>query len=139
MSADATALRQIVGNYARDVFSRASESFLDTIEVQAPIKTGELRRSGELTPILNLGTRWLRELRFTAPQALWTDQGTKPHTIRVKNARALVFFWPKAPAELGGPGTYFFLKVNHPGNAASLWFSGNVTDQAWANAVDGAT
>lgn len=139
MGADATALRRIVGDYARDVFVRASENFLDSIEVQAPIVSGELRRSGELTPVLTLGTRWLRELRFTAPQAEWTDKGTKPHTIRVKNARALVFFWPKAPAELGGPGTYFFLKVNHPGNPAQLWFSGNVTDRTWADAVDGAT
>ena len=41
--------------------------------------------------------------------ALFVDQGTKPHTIRAKNAPALVFFWPKVGRVVA------FKSVQHPG------------------------
>lgn len=66
----------------------------------------------------------------------YVDEGTKPHVIRPKRAKALVFRWggpgsyvpkttpgnvPGAPPTYGGPGMARgrirrFAKVNHPGN-----------------------
>lgn len=51
----------------------------------------------------------------TTPQAKYTDEGTKPHTIRAKNKQALRFRYR---------GRIVIVKsVQHPGNKATHWFS----------------
>lgn len=44
------------------------------------------------------------------PYAIWVHEGANPHEIVARNARALVFFWPKAGKLVAFP------RVNHPGN-----------------------
>ena len=42
---------------------------------------------------------------------IWLEEGTKPHPIVARNARALYFFWDKVGANV------FFKRVMHPGFA----------------------
>jgi hypothetical protein len=54
------------------------------------------------------------------PQALFLEEGTKPHVIRPRTAKVL--FWP---AGRGGPA--FATKVNHPGTKAYHWLGDGIT------------
>lgn len=53
-------------------------------------------------------------VRLIGPQPLTTFiiEGTRPHTIRARNALALRFEWNRGPR---GAGVYFFKWVKHPG------------------------
>lgn len=46
---------------------------------------------------------------WDAPYASFVDGGTRPHTIRARNAPWLVFFWPRVGRVVA------FKSVNHPG------------------------
>jgi hypothetical protein len=57
-----------------------------------------------------------------APQALFLEEGTRPHVIRPRNARALRWFGP------GGP--IFARSVRHPGTRAQPWLEPAIRDNA---------
>jgi hypothetical protein len=54
------------------------------------------------------------------PQALFLEEGTKPHVIKPRTAKVL--FWP---ASRGGP--VFATRVNHPGTPAYRWLEDGIT------------
>jgi hypothetical protein len=57
-------------------------------------------------------------IEATAPQADYTEKGTRPHVIRPRKVGGvLVFFLPQAGR------TVFARSVNHPGNPARPWFA----------------
>jgi hypothetical protein len=62
---------------------------------------------------------WSRGIQFDAGSAVTyaaaNDQGAQPHTIRARNAPALVFFWPKVGRVVA------FKSVSHPGNKPYGW------------------
>ena len=82
------------------------------------VRTGHLRGSGfykaEETATGVQGT-----IGYRAKYAVWLDQGTRPYTIRPKNAKALRF--------LGADGKSVFAKVvHHPGLRPRHFLSGPV-------------
>lgn len=64
-------------------------------------------------------TRLTTTVRYTAPQADYTEHGTSAHRIRPKGpGYPLRFYWPKIP------GWAHFMAVNHPGSHKhDGWFS----------------
>jgi hypothetical protein len=52
------------------------------------------------------------------PQALFLEEGTRPHVIRPRRARALRWEGPSGPI--------FATKVNHPGTPAYHWLSDGI-------------
>ena len=69
--------------------------------------------------------------KVSMPEPLGTYilEGTRPHTISVRSAKTLAFFWEAGPR---GPDTYFYASVRHPGTspnrfvgrAVRRWFPG---------------
>lgn len=124
-------LEEFVQELAVDILTDASEAFLEELRERSPYATGELRDSAygpdvderELTAIIG----------FEAPQADYTDLGTPPHPIFPSNASALRFFWEDGP---DGPGMYTFDSVNHPGQAATGWFTDSLEE--WDDFVQSA-
>lgn len=78
----------------------------------APVVTGDLYSSiqgrYQVSP-----DRVVMDFTAEAPYAQYVVEGTRPHPIRARNARALSFYWPK----LGGQA--FFKSVQHPGTRAN--------------------
>lgn len=68
---------------------------------------------GRVTSVGNASATGVFEA--TAPHAVYVDEGTKPHVIRPKNGKYLVF-----PGR--GGSTVFAREVNHPGTKADGFF-----------------
>lgn len=128
---NANGLRKDLESKARAMHAAATDQMLSIAKQSAPKVTGALRRSGTVssTTVGGGGTTYQSTLRFTAPQAEWTNKGTRPHIIRPRRSRALVFFWPKAGQ------TMFLKRVHHPGNEAQHWFDRAVTSASWGRAL----
>lgn len=97
------------------ILARRAASITRRIAAQArqdvPVKTGNLGRSIQEDPIRFTGPfRVETGVTATANYAKFVHDGTRPHVIRPKNARFLVF-------EAGGR-TVFAKSVNHPGTRA---------------------
>lgn len=86
------------------------------IKTAAPVKSGETRAKSQIRvkSITPAHVRW--EAIADTPQANYTNDGTRPHVIRPRTAKALSFFWPKLGKRV------FFAKVNHPGFQGTGWF-----------------
>jgi hypothetical protein len=126
VSADASGLREAIGQLVEQAGDQATEAIFDSLPV--PEVTGELKDSGSWRYIGGSESSGQWEITFTAPQAGWTDEGTSPHVI--EGNPVLVF-------NVGGT-TVFARRVEHPGNAPSGWFTDSVTDDAWASEVQAA-
>jgi hypothetical protein len=117
MTSDPTRLKNSLRRWAHGVTVAAvTRTAQQVSQHDAPRKTGELARSVQTKPVLGGTTQMRTGVRFTTIQAVTTDKGARPHVIRPRTARALVFYWPKAGR------TVAFRKVNHPGNAGRRWF-----------------
>lgn len=126
MPVDVSALRAELENRGNRAFVRASNQAFDELIDRAPYRDGELVDSGRLLSEVGAGgDTYSGRIEFTAPQALWTDEGTRPHEI--EGNPWLVF-------EVGGET--IFVKsprvVNHPGTPRTGWFSDYLTDDGWA-------
>ncbi len=105
----------------------ASLHVLQTTGLAAPVgrnrdKTDPpLRRTLQVTNPRATGHRVTVTIYTRAPQALWTDEGTRgPYIIRPRNPGGMLrFYWPRG---FEGPGNYAFRYVTHPGIAAQHWF-----------------
>lgn len=75
---------------------------------EAPVRTGELKRSTSPDPVRITGP-WSLEsgVSARARHALFVHEGTRPHVIRPRRANALVF-------DIDGR-TVFARRVRHPG------------------------
>lgn len=105
----------------------ATATMVTALDRAAPVKTGQLRRSRSVSGIRATGTGFSVTITYTAPQAGFTEDGTRPHTIRARRARVLAF-------KVGGR-TVFAKSVRHPGTKAQHWFKRTVTAAAWSSAL----
>lgn len=118
MSVDLSGLRSEIRRHARALVETAAAEVAEVATAAAPIRTGELRAS-RLGPdvVDDTDQRIVARVSFHAPQAGWTDEGTRgPYVIRAKNAKVLRF--------IGRDGEVVFRRfVTHPGIRAQHWFA----------------
>jgi HK97 gp10 family phage protein len=94
-----------VSDFTADVVSEA--------RAIVPVDTGRLRDSIKAEPVKTTGIFHMTSgVVATAPYARYVHEGTRPHIIRARNAKALHFYWDKVGGEV------FFKSVNHPGTKA---------------------
>jgi hypothetical protein len=116
--ADASGLRAKIINRGDRWAVRTKDAMVEELRRAAPVgQTGELARTirGQVLPAGQ--GRYRIVVEAPAPQASWTDKGTRPHVIRPRSKKALAFNWPKAG------GSVVFAKVNHPGTKGTRWWS----------------
>jgi len=58
------------------------------------------------------------EVRVAVDYATFVVEGTPPHRIPQSGNKLLAFPWPRV-----GPGTFFFMNVEHPGTTANDWYN----------------
>ncbi len=127
-----TGLDEDVQRIAAEVLTDAANALMDDLMAEAPRgDTFELIDSAYGPEVDEQGLT--AKLGFDAPQADFTDQGTRPHDIYPVHADALTFYWENG---YDGPGIYHFKHVNHPGQEGTGWFSDKVED--WQGYVDDA-
>lgn len=101
---------------------RLGERIVGNAKRRCPVRTGALRESiGHRT---TLGTNKVVLTVFAnRPYARFVHEGTRPHIIRPRRAKALSFFWPKAGRQV------FFAHVNHPGTRANAFLRDAVDEE----------
>ena len=116
------ALRQDLNRQAVRIAQTVTADITNDLRRTAPVVTGDLYTS--IQGRYQVSTdRVTMDFTATAPYAEYVVEGTRPHPIRARNARALSFYWPK----LGGQA--FFKSVQHPGTRPNPFWS-DVFDQA---------
>lgn len=117
-------IQQAVEEAALAATLAASDTLYSELVDRAPVGTGATRDSITIAdPVYELGVFRLTASAGT-PQALYSDQGTEPHEITPRGSGyPLRFFWESGPA---GPGEYRYMRVNHPGQEATYWWSDTV-------------
>lgn len=106
-------------------------------------KTGALSRSKRIVTHVRPSSI-TSIIAYEAPQAAWTDRGTRPHVIVPRRAGGVLRFPRFGPARrpvtgapargrrrFSGGGYVFARKVRHPGNRGNRWFRGAVTLTKW--------
>lgn len=86
------------------------------------VRSGGLKRSIGHRVFRRGNSLVLRE-QATAPHAKYVHDGTAPHEIRARNARALRFYWPKAGRVV------YFKRVQHPGYKGNPFLRDAITDE----------
>lgn len=86
------------------------------------VRSGGLKRSIGHRVFRRGNAAVLRE-QATAPHAKFVHDGTGPHEIRARNARALRFYWPKAGRVV------YFKRVQHPGYKGNPYLRDAITDE----------
>lgn len=84
---------------------------LNRAKILAPVDTGRLRASGKISYSSFLGFRPKATIVFDVDYARHVNDGTGPHIIRPRNAKALRFV-------VGGQVVYAKV-VHHPGTRAN--------------------
>lgn len=90
---------------------------------RSPVRTGNLRSSITHRTTLEVGTRVRLSVSANASYSRYVHDGTAPHVIRARRAKALHFYWPRVGSWV------FFKSVNHPGNAANPFLQDAVDDE----------
>lgn len=111
------ALNRAVMNHLSDV---AEESMQNSIAEHT--KSGVLALSYYNRQTPSKRGRELGHDLEIAPHAKWVIEGTAPHPIEARNAKALYFWWPKI--------NDFFIgkRVNHPGYAGDDYINKAMVD-----------
>lgn len=143
-------LRQAVADYAQRVFDAAATEYLDRgFTPRAPVASGATKASGRVTDSVRESGRITGRIEFPTDQALFTDEGTRPH--RIPASPVLSFYWPKIGRRVvvtsrGRGGMYATdplerlsskTWVDHPGYKGSGWFTDEATDAEWARYLAG--
>lgn len=114
----AEATRRLLEDLAREVPDSDEARARDYPAGAYPQRFPKLRTSQEVE-FRHSATRRSVVVRYTAPQADFTEYGTAPHRIEPKGpGYPLRFYWPKIP------GWVAMMVVNHPGSHRhDGWFS----------------
>lgn len=91
----------------------AQRHVLNAVKLRAPVNTGFLRATHEATPPQREGTRMVGKVVARADYAVAVHEGSKPHVIRPRRAKALS--WK------GAGGRVFAKIVHHPGSKPRPW------------------
>jgi len=126
LTIDEPALQSVVMGrlevFAREFVDAASSA----ARAAAPVRTGELKGSIRPQEVRRTGP-WRLEtgVAAVAAHAVYVHEGTRPHVIRPRNARALRF-------EAGGR-IVFAKRANHPGQRAQPFLAEAVRRTAEAD------
>lgn len=113
------ALAQWSRQFTTSQAGRIATQILAVAKRNCPVRTGELRESGKVDGVSGKGNyRAEGAVSFTAPYAVFVHEGTRPHVIRPRRARALRF-------EMDGR-VIFAAHVNHPGTAPNPFLANAV-------------
>lgn len=103
---------------AREEMRNQGRRYVTLAKEEAPKDKGDFAEGIRFRSFEETGPGGTPTVGFdvTTPQplGLWIIGGTEPHAIPV-GPTGVYFFWENAPAELGGPGNYYFAQVQHPG------------------------
>jgi len=95
---------------------RAAPELLRRLRADVPVAEdggGTMRDSISVTP-----QRLSVEVRVAVDYASYVVEGTPSHRIPTSGNTLLAFEWPRI-----GPGTFYFMNVEHPGTDANDWYS----------------
>src|SRR5689334_8987992 len=129
MTVDMSQVTQAIEEMLSQGSEQAADNLLEEMRAAAPVggaddeHQGETRDSGEVQNRGGGQGSYSYEISFPTPQALFTDQGTKPHEITPTSKKALAF-------KVGG-ATVIVKRVDHPGTSATEWFSKLATEEKW--------
>lgn len=110
---DEGALRSVVQQEAVTLIREGQRRVIQSAKMRSPVDTGQLRGSHHASNITIQGTKISGEVTAVQDYATAVHEGSKPHVIRPKHAKALT--WGK------GKGRVFARSVNHPGAKARPW------------------
>ena len=100
-------LTRVIQGEARRTINERATQVLNRAKVLAPVDTGRLRASGKIQSAGFFSFRPKATVTFDTDYAAFVNDGTRPHIIRPRNARALRFV-------VGGQVVYAKV-VHHPG------------------------
>lgn len=126
MPVDMSQLVSALSDQVVPITDDAAQAMERDIALSAPVDTGALSRSGQVTTVPN-GAGATATLIFTEDYASYLDEGTGPHTIT--GNPLLAFEW--------GGQTVIVHSVQHPGSTKWVgWFSGKAEDDSlWGTIV----
>lgn len=132
MATDTRALQRDVERWAERVQTAAVDSVLAELDRRVPRGSGPARgrRLAQTRRVRDRsgGRRLSTTIEYQAPQAAFTDEGTRPH--RIQGNPLLVFYWPRAGR------TVFLRHANHPGSTKHKgWFSDATDAGHWDRAL----
>lgn len=104
---DRAALNRTMRDASRRELEEASRQVVNRAKVLAPVDTGRLRASIRVESRRTLTFRSIYTVGSDVEYAAMVNDGTRPHTIRPRNAQALRF-------RVGGRVVYARV-VHHPG------------------------
>jgi len=107
---DRAALNRTMTNASRQELREASRQVVNRAKVLAPVRTGRLRSSIRAEPPRFFSLRGMVKVGSDLEYAGFVNDGTRPHVIRPRRAKALRF-------TVGGR-VVFAKVVNHPGQRA---------------------
>lgn len=112
--ADFSSTRRTLERRAQRSVVLAAADMRTHVRRAAPYETGATQESVDAVQFRSSSTAAGFTIEATTPQAGYTNDGTAPHTIRPRRARALRF-------TVGGR-VVFARVVHHPGTRATHWF-----------------
>lgn len=125
----AAQLQRTVRNAGAQAMAAAVQTVVSSLDDGVPVDRGTLKRSRRVSGIRPTAAGFSVDIAYTAPQAEFTEKGTRPHVIRPRRAKALRF--------VSGGRTVFARVVHHPGTKAQHWFSRRVNLARWSSALRG--
>lgn len=127
--ADLTGLRTKVTARANQARVLAANEMRTHYRRAAPLKTGATQDSVDIIDFRSSATALTCTAVATTPQAKFTNDGTRPHKIRPRNAKVLRFKYRGR--------IVYAREVNHPGNKGTRWFT-NTGPRRWHQALQSA-
>ena len=104
-------LTRVIQGESRKALRKRAPQVLNRAKILAPVDTGRLRASGKIQYSGLFTFRPKATVFFDVDYARYVNDGTRPHIIRPKNAKALRF-------RVGGQIVYAKV-VHHPGTRAN--------------------
>ena len=106
-----------VRDRARELVGVSRGAFFSPGIERASETSGPHLRDAIVTRLVFEGDRFKVLVGSDLPYALYHHEGTRPHTIRARRSRRLVFFWPKAARVM------FLPRVRHPGTRPNRYLT----------------
>lgn len=113
-------LGRTIKGEARAALRRRAPQVLNRAKIRAPVRTGRLRASGKIEYTGFLGFRPRATVIFDVDYAAAVNDGTRPHVIRPRRAKALRF-------KVGGRWVYARV-VHHPGTKGTRFLDKALRD-----------